>query len=164
MVMNDDASEPKLKTGKPSAYSSAAAADISQTNITPSKTKTHKILIMDDEDTIRDTVSRMIALFGFGDVATAREGGEALDLYNKARLQGEPFDLVIMDLTVTDGIGGREAIKELLKIDPDARAVVSSGYAGDPLVLNFQKYGFVGALIKPYTMGELRDLLNTSLT
>ncbi|MGA2367144.1 MAG: response regulator [Dehalococcoidia bacterium] len=119
---------------------------------------------MDDEDTIRDTVSRMIALFGLGDVATAREGGEALDLYSKAKLEGEPFDLVIMDLTVTEGIGGKEAIKELLKIDPDARAVVSSGYAGDPLVLNFQKYGFVGALIKPYTMDELRNLLTASLT
>ena len=164
MVMSDDVSQSGLKTSKSSVYSPAAEGDESEKNTVPTKNKTHRILIMDDEDTIRDTVSRMIVLFGFGDVATAREGGEALDLYSKAKLEGAPFDLVIMDLTVTGGIGGREAIKELLKIDPDARAVVSSGYAGDPLVLNFQKYGFVGALIKPYTMEELRNLLNASLT
>jgi DNA-binding NarL/FixJ family response regulator len=161
--MSDDVSQSGLKISKASVYASADEA-VSEKNTTPPQTKAHKILIMDDEDTIRDTVSRMIALFGFGDVATAREGGEALELYSKAKLEGAPFDLVIMDLTVTDGIGGREAIKELLKIDPEARAVVSSGYAGDPLVLNFQKYGFVGALVKPYTMDELRNLLISSLT
>jgi len=164
MVMSDDVSQSGLKTSKASVYSPAAGGGATKKNTSPPKTTTHRILIMDDEDTIRDTVSRMIALFGLGDVATAREGGEALDLYSKAKLEGEPFDLVIMDLTVTEGIGGKEAIKELLKIDPDARAVVSSGYAGDPLVLNFQKYGFVGALIKPYTMDELRNLLTASLT
>ncbi|MGA2157604.1 MAG: response regulator [Dehalococcoidia bacterium] len=161
--MSDDASQSGLNTSR--AYSSSPAADsaASEKHISPPETKTHKILIMDDEDTIRDTVSRMIALFGFGEVATAREGGEALDLYSKAKVEGAPFDLVIMDLTVTEGIGGREAIKELLKIDPDARAVVSSGYAGDPLVLNFRNYGFIGALIKPYTMDELRNLLTATL-
>ncbi|MHB8085575.1 MAG: response regulator [Dehalococcoidia bacterium] len=161
--MSDDASQSGMRTSK--AYVSSPAADgaACETHAASSETKTHKILIMDDEDTIRDTVSRMIALFGFGDVATAKEGGEALDIYRKAKVEGAPFDLVIMDLTVTKGIGGREAIKELLKIDPDAKAVVSSGYAGDPLILNFQKYGFVGALVKPYTMDELRNLLRASL-
>lgn len=164
MVMSDDASESGLITSKTYVPTPAVEGAVSENNTVPPSARTHKILIMDDEDTIRDTVSRMIALFGFGDVATAREGGEALDLYSKAKLEGAPFDLVIMDLTVNEGIGGREAIKELLKIDPNARAVVSSGYAGDPLVLNFQKYGFVGALIKPYTMDELRNLLAASLT
>ncbi len=161
--MSDDASESGLKAAKASLCSPSSER-ISDTDAASPKSKTHKILIMDDEDTILDTVGRMIALFGFGDVSKARDGREALELYDKARLAGEPFDLVIMDLTVKEGLGGREAIKELLKIDPDARAVVSSGYAGDPLVLNFQNYGFIGALIKPYTMDELRNLLTASLT
>jgi DNA-binding NarL/FixJ family response regulator len=84
-------------------------------------------------------------------------------MYRQAREAGEPFDVVIMDLTIPGGMGGKEAIKSLLALDPNARAIVSSGYADDPVMARHAEYGFIGRLAKPYTKNALCELLGQVL-
>jgi len=76
-------------------------------------------------------------------------------LYEEAKTDGRPFDVVIMDLTVPGGMGGQEAVKLLLEIDPEVRAIVSSGYSTDPVMADFTRYGFSGVVAKPYRASEL---------
>ena len=85
----------------------------------------------------------------------SKDGAEAIDLYKKSMESKEPFDVVILDLTCQSGMGGKEAIEKLLEIDPHVKAIVSTGYSGDPVMTNFLEYGFCGALAKPYSIGEL---------
>ena len=122
-----------------------------------------KILIMDDELEIRKMVSKTLTLGG-SEVEVASDGDEAIEIYKKAMDSGKPFDVVILDLTIPGGMGGKEAIKKLLEIDLDAKAVVSSGYANDPVISNFEAYGFSGFIPKPYKHNELKKLLNEVLS
>jgi signal transduction histidine kinase/ActR/RegA family two-component response regulator len=122
-----------------------------------------RILVMDDEEMIRKMLSKMLPLDGY-DVELAKDGAEAVELYKKARESGQPFDAVIMDLTIPGGMGGKEAIKKLLEIDPDVKAIVSSGYATDPIMADFKKYGFSAVVTKPYSFGELEKTLRNMLT
>lgn len=121
-----------------------------------------KVLVMDDEAVVRDVSGEMLELLGY-EVEFALDGGEALKKYKEAMGTTEPFSMVIMDLTVPGGMGGKETIAELLKIDPDAKAVVSSGYSRDPVMANFKEYGFKGVIAKPYTMKEFRIVLRDTL-
>jgi PAS domain S-box-containing protein len=116
------------------------------------------ILVMDDKEVVRDAAKRMLSSIGY-DAVLARDGSEAIAIYKKALQSGKPFDAVILDLTVPGGMGGKEAVKKLLEIDLNAKAIVSSGYSNDPVMSEFKKYGFVGLLEKPYRMQELRDTL-----
>jgi CheY-like chemotaxis protein len=104
---------------------------------------------MDDEQMVRTVAAKIIESLGY-EVAVAREGREALTLWQQARGQGRPFDAVIMDLTVPGGMGGREAVQELLALDPAAKAVVSSGYHQDPIMARYREYGFADVIAKPY--------------
>ncbi len=122
-----------------------------------------KILVLDDEEVIRETIRKMLEHLGCG-VEIAREGKEALELFRKARQRGEPFDAVILDLTIRGGMGGKEAIRELLAIDPDIKAIVSSGYSNDPIIAEYGKYGFKGAIIKPFKINELGKILYKVMT
>ncbi len=88
------------------------------------------------------------------------DGEEAIRAYGRALEQGTPFDLVIMDLTIPGGMGGREALVQLRKIDPGVRAVVSSGYANDPVMASFQEHGFAATMAKPYDIDTLRRTLD----
>ncbi len=117
-----------------------------------------KILVMDDEQMIRDLIKQMLDRFGYHS-EFAKNGAEAIQVYKKAINSGKHFDVVILDLTVKGGMGGKTAVKKLLEIDPSVQAIVSSGYSNDPIVTDFKKYGFVGALAKPYTMKELKTTL-----
>jgi CheY-like chemotaxis protein len=117
-----------------------------------------KILVMDDREVVRDAVKRMLSSIGY-DVVLAREGSESIAMYKEALQSGKPFDAIILDLTIPGGIGGKEVVKKVLEIDPNAKAIVSSGYSNDPVMSEFKKYGFVGLLEKPYRMQELRDTL-----
>ena len=117
-----------------------------------------RILVMDDEEMVCKLVATMLAMLGYT-AATARNGGEAVEMYKKAMHDGEPFAAVIMDLTVPGGIGGQEAISLLLACDPAARAIVSSGYAADPVMASYADYGFKGLVAKPYTLATLRETL-----
>ena len=121
-----------------------------------------RILVMDDEESLRKVAERMLRQLGY-EVQCVRDGTEALRHYLQARRKGHPFAAVIMDLTIPGGMGGEETIKKLLKIDSKAIAVVSSGYSNDPIMSDYQKYGFRGAVTKPYSVKELgwvmRDVL-----
>ena len=85
---------------------------------------------------------------------------EAIELYTDAMESKEPFDVVILDLTVPGGIGGKEAVEKLLEIDPELRAIVSSGYSNDPVMSNFRDYGFRGVANKPYDVKKLSKVLH----
>ncbi|MBU4445961.1 PAS domain S-box protein [bacterium] len=117
-----------------------------------------KILIMDDEDFVREVAGEMAESLGYS-AEFAKDGAEAIELYEKALKSTEPFEAVIMDLTIPGGMGGKEAVRELLKIDPEVKAIVSSGYSNDPIMSDCKKYGFVGVVAKPYKISELGKTL-----
>ena len=119
-----------------------------------------RVLVMDDEDIIRDMAQELLSGLGY-DVELAGDGAEALDRYQKARAAGAPVNAVIMDLTIPGGMGGEEAIQKLLAIDPEARAIVSSGYSNNPIMADYKKYGFSGVLAKPYKITELSAVLQS---
>ncbi len=117
-----------------------------------------RVLFMDDEEPIRQMAKALLTKLGF-DVMTAKDGDEVIREYKTADTDGRPFDLVVMDLTVPGGMGGREAIEHLLKLDPEVRAVVSSGYSSDPVLANYRVHGFRGRVTKPYRIAELAKTL-----
>ncbi|MBW1728942.1 MAG: response regulator, partial [Deltaproteobacteria bacterium] len=97
------------------------------------------------------------------EVALARDGAEAIEIYKLAKDSGNPFNVVIMDLTVPGCMGGREAVEKLREIDPGVKAVVSSGYNNDPVMVDFKKYGFSGVIAKPYKFAELSEVLHKTI-
>jgi two-component system, cell cycle sensor histidine kinase and response regulator CckA len=123
---------------------------------------TGKILVMDDDETIRNMLKTMLTLGGYTVELTA-DGHEAINQYTKAKDANKPFDAVIMDLTVPGGMGGKDSITKLLEVDPAAKVIVSSGYSTDPVMNNFKSYGFTAAVTKPYTIGELEKTLHNIL-
>ncbi|MDY6836500.1 MAG: ATP-binding protein [Thermodesulfobacteriota bacterium] len=122
-----------------------------------------RILVMDDERRIRELASKMMNRLGY-DVVFSRDGAEAVEMYKKAMDSGQPFDAVILDLTIRGGMGGKEAIKRLIKIDPHVKGIVSSGYSDDPVMANYRKYGFSGVVAKPYSIVEISHNLSRVLT
>lgn len=118
-----------------------------------------RVLVMDDEEIVRDLLGEILGQIGY-EVGFAREGGEAIELYIRAKDSGKPFDVVIMDLTVPGGMGGKETIKRLLDIDPEIKAIVSSGYSNDPIMSDYRRYGFMEMVTKPYRIEELSVVLN----
>ena len=118
-----------------------------------------KVLVMDDDETIRKMLKNMLNLAGYDAEATA-DGAEALDKYRQAMEANDPFTAVIMDLTIPGGMGGKEAIKRLLKIDPGASVVVSSGYAIDAIMSEYKKYGFKAVIAKPYSIAQLQETIS----
>ncbi len=117
-----------------------------------------KILLMDDEDIVLEAISELLREVGYT-VETTKNGGEAIKVYEEARQANQPFDALILDLIVPGGLGGQETLRELLKIDPDVKAVASSGYSINPIMANFKEYGFTGAITKPFKIKELTTLL-----
>ena len=93
----------------------------------------------------------------------AKDGAEAIRMYREAKESEKPYDVVILDLTVPGGMGGKEAIKKLLEIDPEVKAIVSSGYSDDPVLSNFQEYGFKGVMPKPFESRSLGKVLHEVL-
>lgn len=113
-----------------------------------------KVLVMDDDEFIRDISSEILSHLGF-DVAVCNEGDEALTLYKSALECNSPFDLVIMDLTNPEGMGGKEAMRRLMEIDPSVKAIVSSGYSSDTTMANYSAFGFRAAVAKPFRQDDL---------
>jgi two-component system, cell cycle sensor histidine kinase and response regulator CckA len=120
---------------------------------------TGRILVVDDEAGIREVVGGMLAKLGY-EVQFAEDGAEAIGLYQQAKKTRQPFDLLVMDLTIPGGMGGKEAIKKLRREDPYVKAVVSSGYSDEPVMANYARYGFQGAIKKPYTINEVSRVVH----
>ena len=118
-----------------------------------------KILVMDDEESLRKIVERMLKNLGY-ESEFAKDGAEAIEMYKAARKSGKPYDAVILDLTIPGGMGGKEAINKFLEIDPEVKAIVSSGYSDDPVLSNFQEYGFKGMMPKPFKSLSLSKVLH----
>jgi len=121
-----------------------------------------KILIMDDQELMLDVGNAMLNSIGY-EVVTALDGAQAIEIYRDAFQSSEPFDLVILDLTVPGGMGGAKTIPKLLTINPDAKVVVSSGYSNDPIMSDYKNYGFCGVIPKPYSIAQMAEKLNKIL-
>lgn len=143
----------------PADSSIPQSIDATTTNpLEKSRTTSAHILIMDDDQMILDLSTEIIQGFGYT-VDTAVDGKEAVEKYISAEKCGEAFDLVIMDLTIPGGLGGEEAVKELLAFDPEAKVIVSSGYSTDSIMANYLDYGFKGRLSKPFQLDEIQKEL-----
>ncbi|HQF38528.1 MAG TPA: ATP-binding protein [Opitutaceae bacterium] len=121
-----------------------------------------RVLFMDDEASIRQMVPTLLGRLGLTSEVVA-DGGAAIEAYNRAVAEGRRPDVVILDLTVPAGLGALETLHRLRAQHPGVRALVSSGYAADPVLLNHQSHGFCGAVIKPYRLGELAEVLGRTL-
>ncbi|TAL26463.1 MAG: PAS domain S-box protein [Nitrospirae bacterium] len=142
------------KGGTPSKELTSIPNSVKNTAAAPAVRGKGKVLVMDDDDTVRLVVGRMLGQCGY-EAEFAEDGGRAIELYRKAKESGKPFDAVIIDLIIPEGMGGKEAVKKLIEIDSDIRAIVSSGYSDDLIMSGFQEYGFKGALAKPFEISEL---------
>jgi len=118
-----------------------------------------KILFMDDDKMVRTMANEMLSHYGY-EVFLAQDGQEAITLYRELLKDGAHIDLVIMDLTVPGGMGGKEAIKEIIAANPQVKAIVSSGYSNNPIMANYGEYGFSAAVSKPYRQEELIKVIN----
>ena len=120
------------------------------------------ILVMDDEDIVRQTLGKLLGYLGY-EVTFARDGNDAIEQFIQARKLGQTIDAMILDLTIPGSMGGKEAIEKLLRIDPQVKAIVSSGYSDDPIMANFTEYGFSGVIAKPYRVADLSQVLQRVL-
>jgi PAS domain S-box-containing protein len=121
-----------------------------------------RVLVMDDKHEVLEAAGEMLSHIGY-EVDYAKDGSEVLKKYKSARKSGKPFDSVIMDLTIPGGMGGEETLRKLRVIDPDVKAIVSSGYSSDPIMARYKKYGFKAVLPKPYEVKKLSSVLNDVL-
>jgi CheY-like chemotaxis protein len=121
-----------------------------------------RILVLDDEEMIRALLRDVLGVLGYEVVAVA-DGETAIRAYEEARAAGRGFALVIFDLTIRGGLGGREAFERMRAADPSIRGVVSSGYSNDPVMARWAEHGFEGVLPKPYTIDDVAALLGRLL-
>ncbi len=117
-----------------------------------------RVLVVDDDASIRTLLDTMLTNLGY-EVACVSDGGEAVAMYQQAHEAELPFAAVILDITIPGGMGGKESIEHLRTIDPEVKAIISSGYANDPVMANFRQFGFSGVVPKPYTVRRLHDAL-----
>ncbi len=118
-----------------------------------------KLLVMDDEEMVGEIACQMLEFLGFEGVHVY-DGSAALQEYKVHQESGSPFTAVIMDLTIQGGMGGKEAVGEILAFDNKAQVFVSSGYSTDPAMVNFAEYGFAGAIAKPFDLAAIQEILN----
>ena len=121
------------------------------------------ILVLDDEEVVREAIGGMLEAIGHR-VEFARDGEACIAKYKNAQDAATPYDLVITDLTIPGGMGGQDAAQQILHIHPDAKIIVSSGYATDPIMANYKQYGFKGIVVKPYRFIELQEVVRQVLS
>jgi len=140
--------------------SAAPPADVVEITLLPAGQG--KVLVMDDEELIRDLASRVLESLGYEAVACA-DGETAVALFRAAREQAAPFRAALLDLTIPGGMGGKDAAAQMRQIDIEAILIVSTGYSNDPVVADYRAYGFAGAVAKPYAIDTLADELTRLL-
>jgi len=123
-----------------------------------SRVSNAKILVMDDEEDIRYILTKMLSKFQY-EVEVAGDGNEAIELFKNAKDTKKPFDAVIMDLKVADGMGGDEAAVSLLEIDDETKIIMSSGSVTDQIMIEYRIYGIKAVLRKPFKKDELKETL-----
>ena len=128
-----------------------------------SSTYSRKILVMDDDVMVRKVVGKLLTSFGVF-VEYAGHGESAKHFLRDAIKMNCPFDMVILDILISGGLGAEEIISELLKLDPNLKAVVSSGYENHPVMEKYKEYGFIAALNKPFNRTELSAVLNKTFS
>ncbi len=125
----------------------------------PARTsRVRRVLVMDDDEIVSAVMGGILAALGYRTLLT-ENGDSAIESFKKAKACGEPFDVVILDLYVPRGMNGKETIKKLLEIDPEVKAIVTSGNIDDPWLTNFREFGFREALPKPFTPAEVEKIL-----
>lgn len=144
----------------PVAHGPVTKAQLAKPEEGPDST-TGRLLVMDDEQTVADVTCAMAQRLGY-ETTSVPDGEAALTAYGQAVTEQRPFDLVIMDLTVPGGMGGREAVQRLHELYPDARVIVASGYSDDASIAEYAQRGFIASLAKPYTMEQLGRVLRES--
>jgi len=122
-----------------------------------------RLLVMDDEEIVRAVAEAILTELGY-EVEFALDGASTIEAYKLAKKSGNPFDAVILDLTIPGGMGGKDTIKKLLEIDPTVKAIVSSGYSSDPIMSDFTEYGFSAVIAKPYKVAELSMIVHKVVT
>lgn len=120
------------------------------------------VLLIDDEQILLDVTGSMLKHIGYN-VVTAKNHGDAMEHYRRAKEARNPFSLIIMDLTMRGDEGGEIAIRRWKDNYPEVKAVISSGYSNDPVIEEYWKYGFVGAMVKPYSLVDLKSSLEKIL-
>lgn len=125
--------------------------------------KAARIMVMDDEEMIRNLVQTQLAALGHETVLVI-DGKQLINKYQELQESGTPVDLVIMDLTIPGGMGGQEASQQLLQLDPEAKIIVASGYSNDPVMANYREYGFCAAVAKPFDLEELKTGIDAALS
>jgi len=121
-----------------------------------------KILIMDDEDMVGEIACQMLDYLGYDSVHVL-DGQAAIQEFQLHKEKDHPFSAVVMDLTIPGGMGGVEAVKEILAIDETALVFVSSGYSTDPAMVNFKDFGFSGVIVKPFDLAAIQQILDQLL-
>ena len=142
----------------PKMNATAGLPKLTGTSALPMPGHKRRILLMDDEQMILDIVSRMLGHLGY-EVTTCTDGSQAIAAFAKAKSQGEPFDVVMMDLVIPNGVGGQDAVHTIKKIDPAARVLASSGHLEHPVMLDHKKFGFNAVLEKPYKLEKLQQVI-----
>ncbi len=147
---------PASDAGKPQL----SAADA--ISASPPKGRPRRVLVMDDEEMVRKVAMEVLATIGY-ETEGVGDGAAAIESYARAINEGKPFDVVLMDLTIPGGMGGKEAVLKVLELEPAACVIVSSGYSNDPVMADYHAFGFSGVIAKPYRIKDLRELLGRIL-
>lgn len=142
--------------------SAGELTDPEDEEVSDSWTGEGRILVMDDQESIRDIVELSLSNLGY-EVVTCLNGAEVIEKYQDARDSGNPFQAVILDLTIPGGMGGRETIDRLKEIDPGITAIVTTGYADDPVITDYRDHGFKGVITKPFSIEGLKTVLHEVL-
>lgn len=124
--------------------------------------KKRRILIMDDEEMIGEIACQMLEHLGY-EGQHVKDGEAAVEEYTRCFQANEPYDVVIMDLTIPGGMGGKEAVTRVLEVDPQAKVLVSSGYSTDPIMTQYGDYGFTGVINKPFDLASIKGTLDAIL-
>jgi len=153
-------SDPKVGT-EVDVYLPASEGKLDEAEICPEVggySRRGNVLFMEDDEMVRNVAGQLLDHLGY-EVHLANDGAEAIELFLQAREEKLPFDLVILDLIVRGGMGGKETFRALHQIDPTVKAIATSGYLDDPAMANFAEYGFRGAIAKPFQIEEVSEVL-----